>query len=514
MGEINKNIAPKLSSVIADFYSQGKSFLDNLYVFTTGSIYSKYIPTQLATVGLCCLKYKDLNLAKLNKKFSQEEKDATCSIVPTPLGSPGYHGIPYIFEVNGVTKLVKLNKNIVIFKPKDWGTLPPTDLRKIVKDDKLIKCWLPSDYDSTIYVSVDEFTNETLIAGMIDYVWNEKTSDGRDKYHEGVGRNNFWPYVRHESASICGENIFLHLDKNLLPAVKTNSNLVGQNLMEFCNRGDLSKLDKLKDMDERMKYFGVSRFDELSHPILDKNIPRRELILRPTIAKQILFSVIYAFHFLHKALNFTHGDAKIANIFLHKYSSTSNVAWNVNGETKIIRMELCAKLADYGKSSATFRTEKGPVRLFWEPDSEAVKLFRYSQYKVNPFIPNVSNDSYKTGSSSVNVIYNRLRMLGLPFYKSYDVYMFLVSFFLQPWAFYMLSVYPEFKEVAWNVMWKHSPESGRIVYDRIKNKIKTKYNTSELLGTGVIISILKDISLACNITKPLLDSLALYEPKE
>ena len=87
-------------------------------------------------------------------------------------------------------------------------------------------------------------------------------------------------------------------------------------------------------------------------------------------------------------------------------------------------------MADYGKSSATFQTDEGPVRLFWEPEQTTTKLFRDSQKKIHPFIPEIRNDTYKTTDASTIVVYNRLRMMGIPYYKSYDVYMFLISFFL------------------------------------------------------------------------------------
>jgi hypothetical protein len=122
----------------------------------------------------------------------------------------------------------------------------------------------------------------------------------------------------------------------------------------------------------------------------------------------------------------------------------------------------------------------------------------------------VEENTYRTSDASVYTVYNRLRMLGVPYYKSYDVYMFLVSFFLQPQHFYLLTSYPKIKEEIWNeAMFSHSPKSGEEVYKRIKRTIRKHYGTQKLLGTGVLIDILRNISLKCDVTTPLLDALAM-----
>jgi hypothetical protein len=286
--------------------------------------------------------------------------------------------------------------------------------------------------------------------------------------------------------------------------------------MEYCNMDTVADLPE-KHASER--YFGVYTFDNdadnypIPHPLYKEDAPKNELILLPDIAKGILFHVLYAFYFLHNKISFGHGDAKIANVFLHKYKTDTIVIWPTSQGVKQVISPFCAKLADYGKSSATFISQNGEAtRIFYEPTSSREKLFRDTQKIINPFVPKVSNDTYTVSSNLEATVYNRLRTMGIPYYKSYDVYMFLISFFLQPSNFYILSVYPKFKTYVWDIMWKHSPESGVKVYRRIVKKIAKNYGSKELFRTGILISMLKDITLNCNITKILLDSLSMYDP--
>ena len=488
----------KLSEIIDRFREEGVSFLENLYSFNKGNIHSDYISN--SKTGLCCVKLasgrETLSLAASKVSKVIKNTDDFCQITAKQLGKGGKHGVPYIFDTMKKTKLVKVSKNITISKPKNWGKLPPSDLKSIMNLDRrsLTVCWLPEDYLDTTYVSLDEFTNETLIAGLIDYVWKNSNLVKPDS-------NFFYPYVIHESAAICGETITL----GDILYTKQNKNLTGENLMEYCNLGNLA------DLPEKSEYYGIIKYETLEHPIFEseKYIPRYEQVLNDSIARAVLFHVIYAFHFLHNTLNFNHGDAKVSNIFLHKYKVETEIVWKGN----LISNPFCAKLADYGKSSATFQTDKGPVRLFWEPEQTTTRLFRDSQKKIHPFVPEVRNDSYKTTDASTIVVYNRLRMMGIPYYKSYDVYMFLISFFLQPQNYYTLESYPGFRKAVWDTMWSHDPDSGIKVEKRIKKYIRTKYGTTDLLGTGILISILKNITLSCNITERLLDTLSEYKPK-
>jgi len=505
------NDLPKLSVVVHQLQGNGPSFMDELYLFTGNNVNSEYITTEMPNAKLCCLKFAGLDLETINKKLLEEasaDVDSICSLEVTRLGGGGKHGIPYIFEIGGKKKLIKLSRNIQISKPRNWGKLPPTDLVKLAKGtDKLIQCWLPYNYLDTTYISLDEFTNETMIAGIIDHVWKMGPHT--------ITSDHFVPYVVHDSAAICGENVKIanSTGTEILVYVKRNEYLVGQNLMEYCNLGNLDSLlatcGKSGALTNGTPIYGTITYPRHYHPVFSHKDKKRknEPIMLPNIARGILFSVVYAFHFLHQKINFIHGDAKISNIFLHQYKGSTTVVW----KDQIIDMPFCAKLADYGKSSATLETADGPVRLFWEPESTAIRFFRSTTTQVNPFVPKVEDNTYNTGDTTVNVVYNRLRMLGIPYYKSYDVYMFLVSFFLQPSHFYLLTTYSNFKRDIWdNAIWGHSPSSGEKVYKRIKRIIRKKYGTSELLRTGILIEILKDTSLACDVTTPLLDALASF----
>ena len=488
-------VVPQLSDLIEKFVEEGQSAIVELYQFNKDNVYSEHISN--VAFGLCCIKLAPKNTLPVKKGKKKEDITSFCQVTGVKLSEGGKHGVPYITNFNNKDKLIKVSKDIIITKPKNWGKLPPADIKALMnlpltKRRELSICWLPDDYTETIYISLDEFTNETLIAGMIDYMW-------RTSKHSYLAADFFYPYVKHESAAICGDNITLG-DINY---TKQNKNMSGINLMEYCNMGNLADLP-----DSYPEYYGKIKYDDLEHPIFEskKYKPVYEQILQDNIARAILFHVIYAFHFLHTTLNFNHGDAKISNVFLQKYKGDTEIAWKEN----LISAPFCAKLADYGKSSATLQTDKGPVRLFWEPDSTVTTLFRDSQKKIHPFVPKVRNDTYETTDASTVVVYNRLRMMGIPYYKSYDVYMFLVSFFLQHQNYYTLISYPNFRKAVWDTMWSHHPESGILVENRIKKLIRTKYKTKELLGTGILIGVLKNTQLACNITGKLLNSLAKY----
>jgi hypothetical protein len=563
---------PKLTTLIEEFQQEGKDFLTHLYTIFKGDIiYSSVISTDLPTRNLCCLRFGEYDFEKLNRKLTLKDLERRetldlCATTAGKLGKAGQHGIPFIFKTNNDNyKLVKLSRGITISKPRDWDTLPGVELTSDSKLNHLYACWLPTNYASTKYWSLDEFTNETVIAGMIDTTWKEGIlyqykntfsswinpiiAEGRKipvkenltlfpgtSPHDFISCKNFFPYVVHDSAALCGENAikiieaaFTDEEGKEVPAetvtcVKQNRQLTGLNLMEFCN------MKNLVDLPEYKEHYGPM-LNKDNHPIFSiKEVPTsQEYFLKPTIAKGILFHIIYAFHFLHKTLVFNHGDAKAGNVFLHNYGDTTTVTWPINGEHKVIEAPFCAKLADYGKSSATLITNKESVRVFWEPEASfrepkasLQQGYKYTQRKTNPFKPEVqvlpnykgtgqTIYTYSTTNSSVNVIYNRLRMLGSPYYKSYDVYMFLVSFFLQVENFYTLSLFPDFRAAVWDIMWHHSPEDGKLVKERIRKKIASNYASSELSRTGILIEILRGTRLACNITSPLLDSLAVYD---
>ena len=84
--------------------------------------------------------------------------------------------------------------------------------------------------------------------------------------------------------------------------------------------------------------------------------------------------------------------------------------------------------------------------------------------------------------------------MGIPFYQTFDTYVFIISFLLIPEIFRSVFTDNNLKSLIWDPLW--FPEDVSKVYSLL---IKSIINEDKN-GVSTIFSILKNIKLKCNIT--------------
>ena len=141
---------------------------------------------------LCCILNK---IANINDKCS--------NIDIKPLGPQGKIGVPYIITQDGIEIIVKLSS---VSNPySEYMSKPPTSLAKI---KNIESCITTINLNNIRYIASDEFTNETLIAYILNYV---------------AAKKNLPPlFVKHYQGIVCNDK--------------------GLNFMEYCNLGPLDKI--------------------------------------------------------------------------------------------------------------------------------------------------------------------------------------------------------------------------------------------------------------------------------
>lgn len=372
------------------------------------------------------------------------------------LGQRGRIGVPYILTVNrpnGYEQYV-LKKSPVV-PAILYSRTPPTDLQNLIpyKNDLQI-CGFPS-LENLNYIGSDEFTNETLIAYILDYVYS--------RY--GLNQQGMKTYLKHFLGFVCKSN--------------------GYNLMEYA---DLGTLDRIGDDDKWQAY-------RHSIPIFSNtNVSRREVV-KPEYLIKIFKQVIANLHFLQTTIQFTSSDCKSANIFV------SNQPIKVDYEGLILDCPFTCKIGDYGKSSLTIglTNQNIPYRLFnrdWKSD----QYLRFSPF--TPHIETLEDIPYYTVSNLfLAQLYTRLRHMGIPFYLSFDTYTFIVSMLLDPAVFYSFFGNDDMVKYIWEPLWFQ--DDLQEIFSRIQKSISQGKGGSY----QNTVPLLMNIKLKCHATTILFDSI-------
>ena len=394
------------------------------------------------------------------------------------LGRRGKVGVPYLVEVNDETLILKTSQPgqlSLIYREK-----PPSSIRSFEETIRQAptRCGFP-DISDLRYLGADEFTNEMLIGIILTSFiknWNEQT------------RNNFYPLVEYIASSVC-------LDNNPgLPI--TSSRPIGIHLMEFANLGTLIDLSKSPETEQ---YRQVSK-------VYDPSSEYRENITIEVVKVEVIFQVIRqviaSLHLIQNEFDFNHGDLKIANIFVSSQPAEGEY------EGLDISAPFTCKVADYGKSSLTIETEKGPCRIYnrsWLAD-------RY--LNLNPFTPLINIERVGFIGEPFFIIqglltvhlYTRTRHMGIPFYLAFDTYSFLISLLLIPGFYYSFFNTPQLVEKIWNPLWfgRDAALMQQAILDFLDDPKKAQ-------SISTVLDLLKGVRLRCNATNILLNNLRQVE---
>jgi hypothetical protein len=534
-----------VDAIATSLTTKGPDWLiTNLYTFRDKWVHSDLIHTE--DLGLCCVDLQ-IKIPKGNTVVTEAEisMDPLCHTESTSFGSKGRVGVPWKLTLKQTTSdgqiirtnvLVKSTLDPEISPIKDYGRVPPSKpeavFNNLNKDQgPCIRCWLPADFDRWRYLALDEFTNETIIAGVISDIWHKHAL----KYNKGTT----FPFVQHYQASICGqtkqikdkpEGIYQILPGSMqssnIPNNNTYTNLgkshYGVNMMELCDMGNLRDYgqatdqtltksmheiwnqDRSKDeeylrlanMIKDMKgYFGSGSAPDVPEPIV------RRVILQKKPLLTIWFHVISAIDILSQLAFFQQGDLKVANVFLKQEQSTLIH----RGITCV--SNFTAKVADFGKSSINCSTpNSGTVRLF---KHDALSVTYLSKFPFHANIKTLDNDIdvYSIDNTTDFQTYTRTRYMGIPFYSSFDAYMFTVSMMLQPCFYYSMMANRDVFAAIWeDGFWIHCPEDGRTALARIKKIIDSK-DVKKQVSTGALIGVLSKLNLACDVYTQVFESL-------
>ena len=354
-----------------------------------------------------------------------------------PLGPSGKIGIPYLLTIDKDEDMIEeyiLKRSHINFDI-NLRESPPTTLSILTKyQDLLASCHMDSieNLENLDYLGLDEFTNEVMIAYILDYL---------------LSQIELPTYLRHDLGFTCGS--------------------YGYNLMEYADMGTLDRVDD----DNKWGMYYVDG------------------IVDSEIIWLIIQQLVITLHYLESTVDYIHGDGKSANIFI------SSEPCFIKYYNIIVDSPITCKIGDYGKSSLTFNN----IRIYNHNRGADAYL------RLDPFVPRIeltTPPSYMITRSTSIQLYTRLRHMGVPYYRGYDIYAFIVSMLLHPMIFGGFFRDGRMRGL-WEVMWFE--EDTEMMYQRI-----LRAKSVETHSFGVIYKMLKNVRLKCPITSILLDYIDSY----
>lgn len=307
------------------------------------------------------------------------------------------------------------------------------------------------------FFGTDVFTNEIIIAYVLDSIF---------KMHKMPSLT-----VRHLRYSICQE------------LYKTN----GVTIMEFASLGNIGKLPQSKKFSE--EHMELLKIDNIQNNF-DLRVFKKETIFN--IVKQITIT----YDFLN-SFDFNHSNSKINNVL----AFDQPIQLNYKGVN--VDCNFTIKLTDFDKAGLTINatnTEKSNFIRFYSI-SPLAKMY----FELFPYTPKVGKTEdvnyYKVGTSFSQQLYKQSRHTGLPFYKSYDLYTFMVSFLMMPEVFYQVFSDSELQSKIWEPLW--FTEDSHDIFFKIRNAVENDKEPS-FKNVNDIISNKK---LKCNLSDILLENL-------
>lgn len=408
-----------------------------------------------------------------------DDGNNTCSdIIVRPLGPKGKVGVPYIVQDGNVTMIAKLTQVDKLYST--YLTVPPTSLSSFIGRNRAVKhCISDIKLNHIRYIASDEFTNETLIAYILNYLVFENAK---------VGRQLPLLFVRHYHGAICTKN---------------SGDIVGLNLMENC---DLGPLDNLPSNPKFDKYVQDYIIDDNGEEVITT-------LVNPDTILQILTQITVALHMLQTLINFTSGDLKSGNVFV----KSEPIDGHYMGIS--LKAPFTCKIADYGKSSC----------MLYKPNGTAIRFFNESNLanvylSIHPFEDEIeveNHEYYYTVNNTFNSqVYTRTRHMGIPFYHSFDYYTVLVSMLTNPSFYYMFFATETLRSIFWDPIWdpkirEDSTLFGVQTSTTDSNEAMRRIRSYILEGKGRsindAINILRGLRLKCSAVNQVIKQLLLLE---
>lgn len=381
-------------------------------------------------------------------------KGLDCDLVIDSVKVPqvGKVGIPFIVTLKDHSKVVI---KIITIRPfANFNDSP----KESIKD--ISNC--VGHTQKISFFGTDVFTNEVIVSHLLTYIL----------------RANGMPSlsVNHIQASICqGPNY---------------GGIKGVTVMEYADLGSINKLPETEAFDSNFENTRIISGDGQ----MEIRVFNKETILN--IVKQII--VIYDFL---SDYDFNHSDAKVANALV--FSSP------IKFEYKDLTVDspFTVKIADFDKAAITLNSPTDQARNY-----DFIRFFNkstladvyFNLFPFNPVVGTTHNQKYyKTDTTFNQQLFAQSRHTGLPFYHSYDIYTFMVSFLMMPEVFYKVFNDAELQIKIWQPLWFPEDISG--MYLNIRDSVLAGKDPS----FNNAVSLLSKTKLKCKVSNLLIGSLKL-----
>jgi len=436
--------------ILEQLYHDPKKFAATLYSLVKSGrfwrrqleIFSPYLQTDLESI--CCL-------VKRSTERELEGKPTICiysKVREVESGKEGtvYHVTPPD-DYRGpdfVLKVLRLDSPRISYLSE-----APTSIKYIqqmIKQDILSSCMYPDLVDLNFLAS-DSFTNEYLIG----YILNEV-------------------YARSELKGVIGFNV--------ATICHTEDSRLGVTSLEYASFGNLIEFAKQPVVTKLTEYLDVKgnrvRLETFDHKVI------------LGILKQIVANL----DFLHRNVQFNHGDLKPANILVSSAPSRvtyQGLSWDTG---------FTIKFADFTKSSLTIKVNDKPLRLFNQSSAADAYLLAVP---FKPVMGYFMNEPYYTLDSVLTATaLAKIRHMGIPFYFSFDTYTSVVGSLLMPEFYYPVMTNETYRRVIWDNLW--FPDDYSEMWNRLNLYLgKSDYDT--------IVTMLRGIKLKCRINEILMEGL-------
>lgn len=417
-----------------------------------GSVIQDGSPNDLGT-ELCCI---DKNTCD----YSGQASDW----VPYVLENDGKGNAQFV-TIKGIKYVVKSINTIDRFSSyKDTDIFNLSDLRKSMVKNPIASTGclgVLGDFKYK-YIGVDTFGAEILNAANVNEAFDSVASMPK-------------LYNKIVSYSLCGR--------------------AGLMLMELADMSDMATfLTELPKSDIEMYEVSIEKKTSTFPGI------KRAIIL------PLIKQVVSAIDFLQKKIEFIHSELLVNNVLVSSEGCTGTyLGINLKGG-------FIARIADYAHSSSS---------LLLEGTTDKARIF--NEYRVTRFLP--ITPSYelspkkervcelRVGSGSVcnDVFWWEIpssfglktslitQHSGMPFYRSYDLYTFLISLMLCPKFYYAIMGDVELYNALWTQLWL--PKELNRVNKLIQN------NKGEKISLSLVLDIMAGLFLRCNALDIILEKL-------
>lgn len=205
-------------------------------------------------------------------------------------------------------------------------------------------------------------------------------------------------------------------------------------------------------------------------------------VFREDFILNTLGQVVIVLTHLH-SWNFVHARLTLENVlfFSQPYTYYPN--------------DFTVKIANFNHSSLTY---------------QGVRFFNYSSLanaylSINPFKPLLKEREkelyFRLDHFTISQIVNEAEHDKFPYYSAYDIYVFIISMFLNPSFFFSLARFPEIINRIWNVAFDE--EESVLLYQRLYD-LQGRVDPNSL---EIILGVIKDVPLKCNILHLLYESI-------